>query len=154
MLLTSPQGREVTYLIDEFEKWCCIWVILPLLRSLSRSVGWQKRVYSRTSLVAHWLRIHLPMQGTWVQSLVQEDPTCHRATKPMCHNYWACILKTASHSYWSHMPQLLKPMHLEPVLCNKRSYHNEKHTQQQRVAPGQLEKAHVQQQRPNAAKNK
>ena len=23
----------------------------------------------------------LPMQGTWVQSLVQENPTCHRATK-------------------------------------------------------------------------
>ena len=26
-----------------------------------------------------WLRIHLPMQETWVQSLVQEDPTCHGA---------------------------------------------------------------------------
>ena len=24
-----------------------------------------------------WLRIHLPVQETWVQSLVQEDPTCH-----------------------------------------------------------------------------
>ena len=41
----------------------------------------------RASLVAQWLRIHLPMQGTWVQSLVREDPTCHRATKPLCHNY-------------------------------------------------------------------
>ena len=40
-----------------------------------------------TSLVAQWLRIRLPMQGTWVQSLVQEDPTCRVATKPMCHNY-------------------------------------------------------------------
>ena len=40
-----------------------------------------------TSLVAQWLRIHLPTQGTRVQFLVQEDPTCHRATKPMCHNY-------------------------------------------------------------------
>ena len=39
------------------------------------------------SLVAQWLRIHLPMQGTWVQALVREDPTCHRATKPLCHNY-------------------------------------------------------------------
>ena len=28
-----------------------------------------------TSLVAQWLRIRLPMQGTWVPSLVQEDPT-------------------------------------------------------------------------------
>ena len=40
-----------------------------------------------TSLVAQWLRIHLPMQGTQVQSLVQEDPTCHGAAKPVHHNY-------------------------------------------------------------------
>ena len=31
--------------------------------------------------MAQWLRILLPMQGTRVQSLVQEDPTCHRETK-------------------------------------------------------------------------
>ena len=37
-------------------------------RSLNVTVG--------TSLVVQWLRIHLPMQGTWVQSLVWEDPTC------------------------------------------------------------------------------
>ena len=24
------------------------------------------------------------MEGTWVQSVVQEDPTCHGATKPVC----------------------------------------------------------------------
>ena len=40
-----------------------------------------------TSLVAQWLRVRLPMQGTRVQSLVWEDPTCHRSTKPMRHNY-------------------------------------------------------------------
>ena len=34
-----------------------------------------------------WLRIHLPVQGTRVQALVQEDPTCHGATKPVHHNY-------------------------------------------------------------------
>ena len=38
------------------------------------------------SLVAQWLRIHLPRQGTRVRALVQEDPTCGRATKPVCHN--------------------------------------------------------------------
>ena len=32
-------------------------------------------------------RIRLPMQGTRVRALVQEDPTCHGATKPVCHNY-------------------------------------------------------------------
>ena len=40
-----------------------------------------------TSLVAQWLRIHLPIQGTRVQALVREDPTCRRATKPVSHNY-------------------------------------------------------------------
>ena len=33
------------------------------------------------------LRICLPMQGTQVRALVQEDPTCHGATKPVRHNY-------------------------------------------------------------------
>ena len=40
-----------------------------------------------TSLVVQWLRICLPMQGTRVQSLVREDPTCRRATKHVRHNY-------------------------------------------------------------------
>ena len=41
----------------------------------------------RASLVAQWLRIRLPMQGTRVQALVREDPTCRGATKPVRHNY-------------------------------------------------------------------
>ena len=66
------------------------------------------------------------MQGMQVQALVREDPTCSGATKPVRHNYWA--LQPASHNYWAHVPQLLKPMRLEPVLCNKRSHCNEKLT--------------------------
>ena len=46
-----------------------------------------KNITFRASLVAQWLRIHLTMQGTRVRALVQEDPTCHGATKPMRHNY-------------------------------------------------------------------
>ena len=38
-------------------------------------------------LMAQWLRIHLPVQGTQVRALVREDATCHTATKPMRHNY-------------------------------------------------------------------
>ena len=82
--------------------------------------------YSGTSLVAQWSRIHLPMQGTRVRALVREDPTCRRATKPVRHNYWACALEPASHNYWARMPQLLKTMCQEPVLCNKTRNHNEK----------------------------
>ena len=38
-------------------------------------------------LVAEWLRICLPMQGTRVRALVWEDPTCRGATRPVSHNY-------------------------------------------------------------------
>ena len=31
--------------------------------------------------MAQWLRIRLPVQGTRVRSLVQEDPTCRGAPK-------------------------------------------------------------------------
>ena len=66
------------------------------------------------------------MQGTWVQALVWDDPTCLGATKPVHHNYWACALEPGSHNYWAHVPQLLEPTCLEPVLCNRRSHRNEK----------------------------
>ena len=76
---------------------------------------------SGTSLVAQWLRIRLPMQGTRVQSLVQEDPTFRRATKP------------ASHNYWVRVPQLLSPRATTTEARaprarahNKRSHCNEK----------------------------
>ena len=39
------------------------------------------------SLVAQWLGICLPMQGTQVRALVWEDPTCRGATRPVSHNY-------------------------------------------------------------------
>ena len=32
------------------------------------------------------LKAHLPVQGTQAQSLVWEDPTCHRAATPVCCN--------------------------------------------------------------------
>ena len=58
------------------------------------------------SLVAQWLRICLPMQGTWVRALVWEDPTCRGATRPVSHN--------------------TEPVHLEPVLRDKRGHDNER----------------------------
>ena len=99
---------------------CLIYcIILELLLS-------SKRIGSGTSLVVQWLGICLPMQGTRVWALVWEVPACHRATKPVHHNYWSCALEPTSHNYWARVPQLLKPTRLEPVLCNKRSHRNEK----------------------------
>ena len=45
------------------------------------------KLVGRASLVVQWLRICLPMQGTQVQALVWEDPTCRGATRPVNHNY-------------------------------------------------------------------
>ena len=48
---------------------------------------WHSIANKGTSLVVQRLKIHLPMQGTWVRSLVWEDSTSHRASEPMNHNY-------------------------------------------------------------------
>ena len=68
------------------------------------------------SLVAQWWRIRLPVQETRVRSLVLEDPTCHRATKPVSHFYWACALEPMSCNDWAHLLQRLKPGHLQKVI--------------------------------------
>ena len=45
------------------------------------------KIKAWASLVAQWLRVCLPMQGTQVHALVWEDPICHGATGPVSHNY-------------------------------------------------------------------
>ena len=85
--------------------------------------GYQPGLKERTSLVTQWIRIHLPVRGTWVQSLDWGVSTFHGATKPIYHNYWA------------HMLRLRKPTHLEPVLHNKRCHHNEKSTHRSKEWP-------------------
>ena len=114
--------------------------------------------------------------GNTVWSIIQEDPTCHRATKPMHHDYWAhglglqaAATKPVCHNnwslpvqepthcyYWAHVLQLLKPVCLEPVLCNKRSHCSEKptHHSQEYPCPPQLEKACAKQHRPSTAQRK
>ena len=44
------------------------------------------KLMTGASLVAQWLRVCLPMQGTRVLALVWEDPTCRGATGPVSHN--------------------------------------------------------------------
>ena len=83
---------------------------------------------ARTSLVAKCLRIHLPMQGTRIQSLVREDTTCHRSAKPMCHNYWACALEPERHNYWAQARRARAPLQEKPLQW-------EAHAPQRRVAP-------------------
>ena len=96
---------------------------------------------------------------TQIQSLVWEDPTCCRATKPMSHNYEAHDLELAAraattastcHNYQS-------PHTLAPALCNNRSHRNQKSAHRhQGLDPCllQLEKAHAQQRRRSTVKSK
>ena len=57
------------------------------LRTMAEEEKEREKEKSQTSLVVQWLRIQLPMQRTWVQTLVQEDSTCCGVTKPICHSY-------------------------------------------------------------------
>ena len=95
------------------------------------------RMCPRASLVAQWLRIRLPVQGTRVWSLVRKDPTCRGATKPEHHNYWACALEPPCSTTREATSMR------SPLTATKSS-----------PCSPQLEKARTQQRRPNAAKNK
>ena len=99
--LNSWAGRKLQKMLQAF----------PLLKVLMRAF-----------FMVQWLRIHLPMQGTWVWSLFQ-DSTCPGASKPVCHNYWV-------HFPRAHAPQQEEPWEAWAL---------------------QLEKACVQQQRPRTA---
>jgi len=70
-----------------------VWVLWALTSHAPclACVAWHLTINTllKMSLVVLWLRICLPMQETWVPSLVREDLTCRGATKPI--------------------PQLLKP---------------------------------------------
>ena len=62
-----------------------------------------------TSLVVQWLRICLPMKGTWVRFPFQGDPTYCRTARPVHHNNWG-------------------PHAQEPMFYIKRIHRNEKPT--------------------------
>ena len=70
-----------------------------------------------------------------VGSLIQEDPTCCGATKPMHHYYRACALGSWNRNYWAHVLLLLKPA--SPRAC---AMQQEKSPQWE-VSPPQLEKS-------------
>ena len=125
--------------------------------------------------MVQWIRIRLPMQGTQVRSLAQEDSMCHRATKPVAattDDAHSRANEPQLRSPGTTTPeapkpesqetappeacreQLLKPMGLGPVLHNRRSHLREKPRLESCHRRPQAEKAHAQQQRPSAKKNK
>ena len=71
-----------------------------------------------TSLVAQWLRICLTMQGTQVQALAWEDPTCRGATKP-CVPQLLSLRATTTEAC---EPQLLSPSATTTEACAPRAH--------------------------------
>ena len=114
------------------------------------------KVIFGTFLVVQQLGIWLPVQGTPVWSLVLEDSTCHKATKPVYHNYWHCSRAGDV--------QLLSPYATTTEACVPQSLcSTTRDATTVRNLPPQLEsspcsqqpaKACTQQQRPSTAKKK
>ena len=97
------------------------------------------------SLAVQWFRIHLPMQGPWIHSLVREDShaerqlsPCTQITEPTHHNHWS--LHTVEHPC-----SLTREANTMRSLCT---------ATKSSVCSSQLEKAHVRSQRPSAVKAK
>ena len=126
------------WLTHPMESWCLV-------------IGWieatSKKICYGTSLVALWIRVCLPMQGTRVRSLVWGDSAycgvnlCSRASEP----------------------QLLSPCGATAEACEPRAPAPRREMPSRREAraavkgsprPPQLEKACMQQLRPRTAKNK
>ena len=55
--------------------------------ALMTGMGPESPSYLQLPRGLEWERTCLPKQETWVPSLVGEDPTCLRATKPVSHKY-------------------------------------------------------------------
>ena len=105
------------------------------------------------SQVMQWLRIRLAIQGILARSLIQEDPTCHRANKPMYHNHWASAIEAASCNYGAHTPQLLKPeCPGDCALQQEKAMRSPHAARKSNPCLSQVQKALSQQQRPTAAK--
>ena len=112
---------------------------------------WIKKMWYRTSLVGQWMNICLPKQETWVRSLIWEDSTGLRATKPSGHKYWACTLQLLKLGGLRAYVPITEPTCLKPVLHNERSPCTA--TKSSPHSP-QIEKGWTQQRWPSTAANK
>ena len=75
------------------------------------------------------------MQKTQVWSLIWEDPTCHKATKPRYHNSSARALESVSCNYQAHVLQLLKPARPRACALQQKSLQWEACTPQLESSP-------------------
>ena len=88
----------------------------------------QKKSDGGTSLVIHWLIIHLPMWGTRVQTMVWEDSACQGATKPTRSQLFSqhsrtCelqLLSPCAATTKAYSPRACEPQLEQPLLSSTR----------------------------------
>ena len=79
-----------------------VWRFLKELKiELHQQMNGQRRCGIGAFLLAQWWKVHLPMQKTWVWSLIWEDPTCRGPAKPVHHSHWTWALEPRNCNYWS-----------------------------------------------------
>ena len=86
----------------------CMLSRMYIIRCQFEGLDTRFKKYSISGLLwfAQWIIIHLSVQGTWVLSLAEEDPTCPGATKPT--SQWQLLSLCAPS---------MEAVHLEPVAC-------------------------------------
>ena len=117
----GKMSRLVLWLLKN-SAWCCTDTCYYSSSQTHRVYNTQNINFG-ASLLVQWIRIHLPMQETWDQSLVKEDPTCCMATKCDCRSFWACALEPGSCNYRS-------PHALKNTFCNEKPLQWEAHAPQ------------------------
>jgi len=107
------KSQTIKLLKQEYLLWLWIWQWILKLTPKSWAtkekpdkLNFIKIKNQGSSLVVHWLRMHLAMQRMKVWSLIWElRPMCCRATKPTHHSYWAHALKSLCSTRETHVPQ-------------------------------------------------
>ena len=89
----------------------CILILYEMvMRGIENRLEQTLKGRVEASLVAQLIRILLPMQETWVRSLIQEDLTSCRASTPRCHNGRACALDLGAITTEARALQQEKPL--------------------------------------------
>ena len=85
--------------------------------------SWRKQAPQlQTILQSYSHQYSMILWKIWVSSLVQEDSTCHRPTKPLVSQLLSQHSEPMSHNYITYVPQRSKPTCLEPIRPNKRNH--------------------------------